>query len=380
MPDMNEARLRAVGDQGIDAFICDSTNVLRDGHSPSESDVAATLDRIIADAPRRVAVTTFASHVGRITSAVRSARRASRDVVVVGRAMRNVIEAARATGYLRDSRDFLDEEAFGYIPPERVMLLCTGSQGEPRAAIARIAEDTHPNVALEEGDIVIFSSKTIPGNEKAVSTVLNNLARLGVDAITSDDALVHSSGHPRRGELRELYEWLRPRAVVPVHGEARHLRAHAVFAQSCGIAEAVIADNGSIIRLAPGPATIIDEAPAGRLHVDGRLIVPADDGPARHRRRLSFSGVVVVTLVLDRKDNLATDPQVAIDGLPAFDGNGREMTEFLAEVVEEVFDSLPRPRRKDAANVAETLRVAVRRAANEAWGKKPVCRVILHRL
>jgi ribonuclease J len=380
MPDMNEARLRAVGDQGIDAFICDSTNVLRDGHSPSESDVAATLDRIIADAPRRVAVTTFASHVGRITSAVRSARRASRDVVVVGRAMRNVIEAARATGYLRDSGDFLDEEAFGYIPPERVMLLCTGSQGEPRAAIARIAEDTHPNVALEEGDIVIFSSKTIPGNEKAVSTVLNNLARLGVDAITSDDALVHSSGHPRRGELRELYEWLRPRAVVPVHGEARHLRAHAVFAQSCGIAEAVIADNGSIIRLAPGPATIIDEAPAGRLHVDGRLIVPADDGPARHRRRLSFSGIVVVTLVLDRKDNLATDPQVAIDGLPAFDGNGREMTEFLAEVVEEVFDSLPRPRRKDAANVAETLRVAVRRAANEAWGKKPVCRVILHRL
>jgi ribonuclease J len=380
VPDINEGRLRVLGDEGIDAFICDSTNVLREGFSPSESDVAATLDRIIAAAPRRVAVTTFASHVGRITSAVRSARRAGRDIVVAGRAMRNVIEAARATGYLRDAGEFLDEEAFGYLPPERVMLLCTGSQGEPRAAIARIAEDNHPHVALEEGDIVIFSSKTIPGNEKAVSAVLNNLARLGVDAITSDDALVHTSGHPRRGELRELYEWLRPRAVVPVHGEPRHLRAQAIFARSCGIAEAVIADNGSIIRLAPAPATIIDEAPAGRLHVDGRLIVPAEDGPARHRRRLSFSGIVVVTIVIDRRDNLATDPQVAIEGLPAFDRDGREMADVLTDAATDVFESLPRPRRRDIAGVSETLRIAIRRAASEVWGKKPVCRVVIHRL
>jgi ribonuclease J len=380
VPDLNEARLRALGDQGIDAFICDSTNVLREGHSPSESDVAATLDRIIANARRRVAVTTFASHVGRISSAVGSARRAGREVVVAGRAMRNIIEAARATGYLRDAGDFLDEEVFGYLPPERVMLLCTGSQGEPRAAIARIADDSHPNVALEEGDIVVFSSKTIPGNEKAVSTVLNNLARLGVDAITSEDALVHTSGHPRRGELHELYDWLKPRAVVPVHGEPRHLRAHAIFARSCGISESVIADNGSIIRLAPAPATIIGEAPAGRLHVDGRLIVPAEDGPARHRRRLSYSGMVAVALVVDRRDALATDPQVVVEGLPAFDGNGREISEVLVEAAAEVFESIPRPRRKDAAGVAETLRIGVRRAAHDVWGKKPVCRVIIHRL
>jgi len=281
---------------------------------------------------------------------------------------------------LRDAGDFLDEEAFGYLPPERVMLLCTGSQGEPRAAIARIAEDTHPNVALEEGDIVIFSSKTIPGNEKAVAAVLNNLARLGVDAVTSDDALVHTSGHPRQGELRELYEWLRPRAVVPVHGEPRHLRAQAIFARACGIPEAVISDNGAIIRLAPAPATLIDEAPSGRLHVDGRLIVPAEEGPARHRRRLSFSGIVVVTVVLDRRDGLAAGPQVAIEGMPHFDGNGREMSDLLVEAAETAFDSIPRPRRKDGPGIAETLRTAVRRAANDAWGKKPVCRVILTRL
>ncbi|MFL5259496.1 MAG: ribonuclease J [Hyphomicrobiales bacterium] len=379
-PDIDEARFRALGETGIDAFVCDSTNVLREGHSPSEADVAATLDDIVARAPRRVAITTFASHVGRITSAVLSARRAGRDIVVAGRAMRTVIEAARATGYLRMAGEFLDEEAFGYLPPERVMLLCTGSQGEPRAALARIAEDTHPNVALEEGDIVIFSSRTIPGNEKAVSTILNNLAKLGVDAITSDDALVHTSGHPRRGELRDLYGWLKPRAVVPVHGEPRHLRAQALFARSCGVPDAVIADNGSMIRLAPGPVTIIDEAPAGRLHVDGRLIVPAEDGPARHRRRLSFAGIIVASLVIDRKDNLLGDPQITVEGLSHFDGEGREFAPMLADVAAEAFESTPRPRRRDVAALSEALRVALRRTANEALGKKPVCRVVIHRV
>jgi ribonuclease J len=379
-PDLDVARLQEIGAEGIDAFICDSTNVLREGHSPSEREVAATLDQIIAAAPRRVAITTFASHVGRISSAVRSARKAGREIVVAGRAMRNVIEAARATGYLRDAGDFLDEDAFGYLPPEKVMLICTGSQGEPRAAIARIAEDTHPHVALEEGDLVIFSSKTIPGNEKLVAAVLNNLARLGIDAVTSDDALVHTSGHPRKGELRELYDWLRPRAVIPVHGEPRHLRAQAIFARSCGIPEVVISDNGSIIRLAPGPATVIDDAPAGRLHVDGRIIVPAEDGPAKHRRRLSFAGIIVVTVVLDRNDGLATEPQVAIEGVPPFDGNGREMSDLLIEAAEVAFDSVPRPRRKDRAALAETLRIAVRRAASDTWGKKPITRVVIHRL
>ncbi|MGE3831219.1 MAG: ribonuclease J, partial [Parvibaculaceae bacterium] len=202
--DIDEKRLREIGETGVDALVCDSTNVLREGFSPSERDVEQTLARIVAEAKGRVAITTFASHVERIASAVMAARAAGREVVIAGRAMRNTIEAARATGYLRDAGTFLEEEAFGYLPRDKIMLICTGSQGEPRAAIARIAEDQHPQIALDEGDLVIFSSKTIPGNEKAVAAIQNNLARLGIDLVTADEALVHTSGHPRRGELRAL--------------------------------------------------------------------------------------------------------------------------------------------------------------------------------
>ncbi|CAN5519483.1 ribonuclease J [soil metagenome] len=370
----DEARLREIGTSGVDALVCDSTNVLREGYSPSEQEVAATLGRIVAEAKGRVAITTFASHVERVGVAIAAARRAGREVVVAGRAMRNTMEAARACGYLRDAGELLDEANFGYLPPDKVMLICTGSQGEPRAAIARIAEDNHPHIALDEGDVVVFSSKTIPGNEKAVAAVINDLARLGIDAITSDDALVHTSGHPRQGELLQLYEWLKPRAVIPMHGEPRHLRGQAKLAKSAGIEEIVLADNGQIIRICPAPAMIVDEAHAGRLHVDGRLIVSSEDGPARQRRKLSFAGLVGVSIVIDARGALAGDVILFIDGIPA------NLTSVLEDAVEKAFDLLPRPRRADDAIVAETVRVAVRRSAEAEWGKKPVCRVIIHRL
>ena len=254
------------------------------------------------------------------------------------------------------------------------MLLCTGSQGEPRAAIARIAEDNHPSISLDDGDLVVFSSKTIPGNEKAVSAVHNNLARLGVDVITSDDALVHTSGHPRQDELKLLYQWLKPRAVIPMHGEPRHLLRHVEFAEAAGIGETLMAENGDLIRLCPGPVQIVDEVPSGRLHVDGKLIVPAVEGPARHRRKLSFVGIVVASLVIDRKLGLFTDIGIVADGLPA--GLG----EKLKDVAEEAFESMPRPRRQNDETVSETIRTAIRRAADAEWGKKPICRVLLHRL
>lgn len=370
----DEARFRAIGEAGVDALVCDSTNVFRQGFSVSEAEVSATLWRIIAEAKSRVAITTFASHVERISSAVAAARKAGREVVLAGRAMRQTIEAARACGYLKDAGSFLEEEAFGYLPPDKVMLLCTGSQGEPRAAIARIAEDNHPSISLDDGDLVVFSSKTIPGNEKAVSAVHNNLARLGVDVITSDDALVHTSGHPRQDELKLLYQWLKPRAVIPMHGEPRHLLRHLELAEEAGIDETLMAENGDLIRLCPGPVQIVDEVPSGRLHVDGKLIVPAVEGPARHRRKLSFVGIVVASLVIDRKLGLFTDIGIVADGLPA--GLG----EKLQDVAEEAFESMPRPRRQNDETVSETIRTAIRRAADAEWGKKPICRVLLHRL
>lgn len=370
----DEKRFREIGEMGVDALVCDSTNVFREGFSVSEAEVAATLDRIVSEARNRIAITTFASHVERISSAVAAARKAGREVVIAGRAMRQTIEAARACGYLRDAGAFLDEEAFGYLPPDKIMLLCTGSQGEPRAAIARIAEDTHPSIALDDGDLVVFSSKTIPGNEKAVSAVHNNLARLGVDVITSDNALVHTSGHPRQDELKLVYGWLKPRALIPMHGEPRHLLRHMELGEEAGIEETVMAENGDVIRLCPGPVQIVDEAPAGRLHVDGKLIVPVVDGPAKFRRKLSFVGIVVASLVMDRKGSLVSDIEITTDGLPA------GLDERLRDAAETAFDSLPRPRRASDETVTETLRTAIRRAADAEWGKKPVCRILLHRL
>ncbi len=370
----DEKRFREIGEMGVDALVCDSTNVFREGFSVSEAEVAATLGRIVSEAKNRIAITTFASHVERISSAVAAARKAGREVVIAGRAMRQTIEAARACGYLRDAGSFLEEEAFGYLPPDKIMLLCTGSQGEPRAAIARIAEDTHPSIALDDGDLVVFSSKTIPGNEKAVSAVHNNLARLGVDVITSDDALVHTSGHPRQDELKLVYSWLKPRALIPMHGEPRHLLRHMELGEAAGIEETVMAENGDLIRLCPGPVQIVDEAPAGRLHVDGKLIVPVVDGPAKFRRKLSFVGIVVASLVMDRKGSLISDIEITTDGLPA------GLDERLRDAAETAFDSLPRPRRASDETVTETLRTAIRRAADAEWGKKPVCRVLLHRL
>ncbi|NMD06769.1 MAG: ribonuclease J [Phyllobacteriaceae bacterium] len=370
----NEKRFIEIGQEGVDVLVCDSTNVLREGSSPSERDVAATLADIIKAAPGRVAVTTFASHVERITSAVRAARAAGREVVIAGRAMRNTIEAARICGLLENTGAFLDEAEFGYLPQDKIMLLCTGSQGEPRAAIARIAEDSHQNIALEKGDLVIFSARTIPGNEKEVSGVINNLSKLEVDVITADEALIHSSGHPRQGELVQMYGWVKPRAVVPMHGEPRHLRAHAKFAAAQGIRETLVLEDGKIARLAPGPVAIVDEAPTGVLHVDGNLIVPGLDGPAKQRRKLSMVGMIIASVVVDDRQELADDIEIILDGVPG------SMIDLLEEAGEKTFASIPKPRRKDDGALAETLRLGIRRAAETEWGKKPVVKVIVVRV
>ncbi len=379
-PLMDIARLKQIGDEGVDALICDSTNVLREGHSPSESDVAANLARIIGEATGRVAVTTFASHVGRITSVAQAARANGREVVIAGRAMQNTIAAAMEVGLLKEGRAFRDQTEYGYLPPDKVVLLCTGSQGEPRAAMARIAADNHPDITLDPGDTVIFSSKTIPGNEKSVGNLLNLLAGQGVDVITSDDAMVHTSGHPRQEELRQLYGWLRPKLLVPMHGEMRHLKRQLEFASACGIPATAQVMGGEVLRLCPGPAEIIDEVPGGRLHVDGRLIVPSIDGPARKRRKLSFVGVVAVSLVIDGAGKLADDPQAVLDGLPEDTGSGYEFHELVLDVTEEAFEAIPRKRRQIDDVVEDTLRTAIRRRLDTEWGKKPVVHVLIHRV
>lgn len=372
----NIARLTQLGDEGVDALICDSTNAVADGMTASEAEVANNLAKLVADAPRRVAFTTFASNVARLIAIAKAARAADRHLVIVGRAMRRIIETAEETGYWPDDLPHLSEDEYGYLPPEKVVALCTGSQGESRAALARIADDEHPNVTLSRGDWVIYSSRTIPGNEDAVHAVYNKLARAGVEVILEHpDGPIHSSGHARRGELRQMYQWTRPRVVVPMHGEDRHVYEHIKLVRAEGFSALEGVRNGVVARLAPEPTQIIDEAPSGRLLRDGTILTRAEDGPLRERRKLSFSGAVAVFLVIDRGGEMAADPHMVMHGIPARDDEGRGFDEIAEGAIFGAFDSIPRPRRKDAKLVAEAVRRSVRGAINQAWGKKPLCTV-----
>jgi ribonuclease J len=370
----DEAKLRAVGAEGVLALIGDSTNAVREGRSPSETDVAKVLAELVRSAPGRVAVTTFASNVARIRSAAQAAFAAGREVVVIGRAMERVIQVARETGYLDGIGDFRGPDVYGYLPADKVLALCTGSQGEQRAALARIALDEHPDVTLAKGDRVIFSSRTIPGNEKAVGRIVNGLVRQGVEVISDRTHLVHVSGHPRRAELADMLAWVKPRLVIPVHGEALHLAEHAQLARSLGI-PALVCQDGDLIKLAPGPAAIIDEVPAARLYKDGRLLVEAEGRTVPLRRRLAYNGMVTVALAMTDKGEMAADPEVELLGIPDLTAEGDSMAEIAYDAAMATVESLPRARRRDPDAVAEAVRRAVRSALAEHWGKKPVCHV-----
>ncbi len=370
-------RFRALGDKGVRALISDSTNVLRDGSSPSERDVATTLAELVAKAPGRVGVTTFASNVGRVRAVAEAALAAERNVVVLGRSMRRAIDVAKELGYLDGLPDFLDQEAYGYLPRDKVVALLTGSQGEARAALARIAQGDHRHIAMSAGDQMVFSSRTIPGNEKSVNAIQNALAKVGVKIITDRDALVHVSGHPRRGEMARLYEAVRPQVAVPVHGEALHLAVHAEFARSMGVKEIGNAWNGKMLRLAPGPVVEVDEVFTGRLFRDGKLVTEPEKSGAGQRRKASFAGVVAVSLVIDAKGTALAEPEVAVVGLPEEDERGRSFRDAIEVAAANTLDGLPKARRKDIETVRDAVKRAVRGAVNERWGKKPIVEVLI---
>ena len=373
----DEEKIRSLGREGVRALICDSTNAFREGRSPSEADVAESLKAIIAKAKRRVAVTTFASNVARIRAIAEAAKATRRHLVVAGRAMHRVIQVAMETGYLPQDFRYLDQDQFAYLEPDEVLMLCTGSQGEPRAALSRIAEGEHPDLRLGQGDLVIFSSRTIPGNEKAVTRVQNNLALLGVDILTDADALVHVTGHPRREELKEMYAWLKPAVAVPMHGEARHLREHAWLAKAAGVLDVHPLRNGQMIRLAPDPVAIIDEAPVGRLYRDGRLIV-SGEGSVRERRRLAFAGIVAIGMAMSRRGELLSDPSIAMEGIPAETADGMPMTEVVFDAIDGTLRSIPAGKRRDIELVRDAVRRSVRAAIEQVWGKKPIAKVLIN--
>ena len=370
----DEKKLRALGEEGCLALVGDSTNAVREGRSPSEADVAKCIAELIKTAPGRVAVTTFASNAGRLRAVAEAAAAAGREVVVVGRAMDRIVQIARETGYFEGLPDFHPVDAYSYLQPKKVVALCTGSQGEPRAALARIAEDQHPDIKFSRGDRVIYSARTIPGNEKAVGRVINGLIEQGIEVITDRTHLVHVSGHPRRAELEELIGWVKPQILIPVHGEALHLTEHGALARRCGVKRVIQCRNGDLVCLSPD-ARIIDEVPAGRVYKDGTLLVEADARTVADRKRLSFAGAISIALALTEDGQLADEPAYDLIGIPERDRDGGFMHEAVHDAIIETFESLPRSRRRDPNAVAEAIRRAVRAAVVQRWGKKPMCHV-----
>jgi ribonuclease J len=359
-------RIRALGDEGVLALVCDSTNALNPGHSGSEAKVRDSLIQLIGTLKGRVAVTAFASNVARLDTIAQAAKIHGRKIALVGRSMHKIVQAARDSGYLKDFPPVLEAEEAADLPARQVLYLVTGSQGEPRAALARIAEDNHPIVHLGKGDAVIFSSRIIPGNELPIFELHNKLSALGVEVITEQDHFVHVSGHPAREELAEMYRWTRPRVAIPVHGELRHMSEHARLAKSLQVPEALVPRNGQLWRLAPGPAELIDEVPSGRIHQDGVVLVAEGEGLAKSRRAMAYAGLVAITLVLDGKGRVAANPAILIEGIPA----------PVHEAVRVAVDGITRRhKRGDPEELAENVRKAARRAALDAWGKKPVTRV-----
>ena len=355
-------------------MICDSTNAMVEGSSGSEKDVAEELTRLIGRLRGRVAVTCFASNVARMESIAKAAAAAGRSTAIVGRSLRNIDAAARECGYLKALPPFLREDDVDDLPDDNVLIIITGSQGESRSALARVAMDTHPRLALGQGDTVIFSSRVIPGNERAIGTVQDNLVRRGVNVLTDEDHPVHVSGHPARDELRRLYRLVKPKYAVPVHGEWRHLTAHAALAEEEG-ARAIMMEDGDILNLAPGTVEIVDSAPVGRLVLDENRLIPMSGEVMNARRKLLYNGAVVVSFAIDRAGNLVGEPKLSAPGL--MDADDPESAAVARDFADNVA-GLPAATRRDDDLLTDAARTALRRAVSRRLKKRP--RVEVHLL
>ncbi|HEY0649120.1 ribonuclease J [Phenylobacterium sp.] len=376
------AAIRKLGDEGVLAMVCDSTNVFVDGHAGSEADVRKTLIPLIGSLKGKVAVACFASNVARMDSVVRAAEANGRRVCLVGRSMLRMAAAARSVGLMEDVKPFLDDTEAKHLPENGVLYLCTGSQGEPRAALARIADGTHPHVKLGSGDSVVFSSRVIPGNEIPIRNLQNKLTENGVRLYTErDHPGIHVSGHPCRDELAEMYRWARPQIAVPTHGERRHLMEHAAFARDLQVPQQVTPRNGDMVRLAPGRAEIIDEVPAGRLFLDAGMLTPENGEALRERRHAAFNGMIAVSVALDGRSRIVSGPQVRALGLPADDDNS--MDDILDDLADEAEAAIKRLKGEDLDlddSIETAITRAVKKASQRIWGRRPVVETTVLRI
>ncbi|HEY8570882.1 ribonuclease J [Phenylobacterium sp.] len=378
----DEDAIRRLGDEGVLAMVCDSTNVFVDGVAGSEAEVREAITPLIGQMKGKVAVACFASNVARMDTVIRAAEANGRRVALVGRSMHRMAAAAKSVGLMQDVADFVTDSEAGYFPAEKILYLCTGSQGEPRAALSRIADGSHPHVNLGAGDACIFSSRVIPGNEIPIRNLQNKLADRGVRLYTErDHPGIHVSGHPCRDELAEMYRWARPQIAIPTHGERRHLLEHCAFARDLQVPQQLAPRNGDMVRLAPGRAEIVDEVPAGRLYVDAGVLTPENGPSLRERRHAAFNGVVSVAVVLDRKGKIASGPQVRALGLPTDEDYPLDdVLDDLADEAESALERLSREAREQDETVETAMSRAVKKASQRIWGRRPVVETTVLRL
>ena len=377
--DINSKRLIEIGEDGVLAMICDSTNVFSLGKSGSEGDVRKSLMKIMSRLKKKIIVTSFASNVARMETIFYCAKQMGRNISLVGRSMHRIFKAARKCGYLRDVIEPIDPREAKNLSGEKIIYLCTGSQGEPLGAMMRIANFTHPDVFIEKGDAVIFSSKIIPGNEKKLYKLHNQLVKEGLEVISEENEFVHVSGHPNREDLKEMYNWVKPKCIIPVHGEHRHMIEHINFAREMQVPETVLVENGDIVKLYPGSKPeVYDRAPSGKLFVDGSVSVDEDAKSIKERKNLSSNGFLDVTILIDSKGNIHNRPILTFIGLPIIEND--EFKFGLEDEIDKTLRTFSLNNKKQENNIKDTIKVVCKKYTKEKTGKKPITNVNLARI
>ena len=369
-------KLKQIGNEGVLAMVCDSTNIFTVGRSGSEETVRRSLLKIMERLKKRIVITSFASNVARMETIFYCAEKTGRQISLVGRSMHRIFKAAKQCGYLKDIIDPIDPREAKNISREKIIYLCTGSQGEPMGAMMRISSYTHPDVFVEKGDTVIFSSKIIPGNEKKLYKLHNQLVKDGIEVISEENEFVHVSGHPNRDEMKDMYSWIKPKCVIPVHGEHRHLMEHISFAKEMQVPHPVLVENGDIVKIFPGDKPeVYDKAPSGRLYLDGNISVHEDSQSIKDRKNLSSNGYLEVTLLITSKGNIHDNPILSFRGLPIYEED--EFTYGLENEIEKITKSFKIGSRKQEHNLIDALKIACRKFTKEKTGKKPYTNINL---
>ena len=376
---INENKLKEIGNEKVLAMICDSTNVFNPGRAGSESDVRDSLLKIMSLKSKRIVVTSFASNVARMESVFYCAEKINREISLVGRSMNRIFKAARQCGYLKNIKDPIDPREAKKFPREKIVYLCTGSQGEPMGAMKRIIKGIHPDVFLEKNDVIIFSSKIIPGNEKKLYSLHNDIVKQDIELVTEETDFVHVSGHPNREDLKDMYNWVKPNSIIPVHGEHRHMNEHMKFAKEMQIPHALRVENGDIIRIFPGDnPSIIDKAPSGRMYLDGIVSVGENSQSIKERRKLSQNGYLEITLILSNSGKL-NKPIISYKGIPedSFD------EKIIFKMEDEIFNTCRKfsiNNKNQEKNLIELLKQNCRRIIKDKTGKKPFTNINIARL